>query len=184
MSAYTDILLQFAKAFAVGGAVCTVAQVIINCTKLTSCRILVIFLLSGVVLGALGLYDYLVDFAGAGATVPISGFGWLLAKGAMRGAETGLFGALTGRARFGERGRDRGGAVRLSGSSRLPAEEQKELTHLSECDTKAAALFSAFPLTNFPAGAILELRGAGCAAKTVIYGGGEVLCWAKNCFSR
>ena len=64
MSAYTDILLQFAKAFAVGGAVCTVAQVIINCTKLTSCRILVIFLLSGVVLGALGLYDYLVDFAG------------------------------------------------------------------------------------------------------------------------
>ena len=54
------------------------------------------FLLSGVVLGALGLYDYLVDFAGAGATVPISGFGWLLAKGAMRGAETGLFGALTG----------------------------------------------------------------------------------------
>lgn len=96
MSAYTDILLQFAKAFAVGGAVCTVAQVIINCTKLTSCRILVIFLLSGVVLGALGLYDYLVDFAGAGATVPISGFGWLLAKGAMRGAETGLFGALTG----------------------------------------------------------------------------------------
>ena len=61
MSAYTDILLQFAKAFAVGGAVCTVAQVIINCTKLTSCRILVMFLLSGVVLGALGLYDYLVD---------------------------------------------------------------------------------------------------------------------------
>ena len=96
MEKYAEILLMFVKAFAVGGAVCTVAQVIINCTKLTSCRILVMFLLSGVVLGALGLYDYLVDFAGAGATVPISGFGWLLAKGAMRGAETGLFGALTG----------------------------------------------------------------------------------------
>lgn len=70
MSAYTDILLQFAKAFAVGGAVCTVAQVIINCTKLTSCRILVIFLLSGVVLGALGLYDYLVDFAAPARPCP------------------------------------------------------------------------------------------------------------------
>lgn len=96
MSAYIDILLQFVKAFAVGGAICTVAQVIINFTKLTSCRILVFFLLGGVALGALGVYDYLVDFAGAGATVPICGFGWLLAKGAMRGAERGIFGALTG----------------------------------------------------------------------------------------
>ncbi len=93
---YLSVLFMFGKAFAVGGAICAVAQVIINFTKLTSGKILVIFLLSGVVLGALGLYDYLVDFAGAGATVPISGFGWLLAKGAMRGAETGLFGALTG----------------------------------------------------------------------------------------
>lgn len=96
MVAYLDIILQFIKAFAVGGAICAVAQVIINFTKLTSCRILVFFLLGGVVLGALGVYDYIVDFAGAGATVPICGFGWLLAKGAMRGAERGIFGALTG----------------------------------------------------------------------------------------
>ena len=96
MGAYTDILLQFVKAFAVGGALCTLAQVIINFTKLTSGRLLVFFMLGGVALGALGIYDYIVDLAGAGATVPISGFGWLLAKGAMRGAERGIFGALTG----------------------------------------------------------------------------------------
>lgn len=93
---YLSILFMFAKAFAVGGAICTVAQVIINFTKLTSGRILVIFLLAGVILEGLGLYRYLVDFAGAGATVPICGFGYLLARGAMRGAESGLFGAFTG----------------------------------------------------------------------------------------
>lgn len=96
MEKYTDILFMFLKAFAVGGAICTVAQVVINCTKLTSGRILVFFMLSGVALEALGLYGYLVDFAGAGATVPISGFGYLLARGAMQGAQRGLFGALTG----------------------------------------------------------------------------------------
>ena len=93
---YLSILFMFAKAFAVGGAICTVAQVIINFTKLTSGKILVIFLLAGVILEGLGLYRYLVDFAGAGATVPIFGFGYLLARGAMRGAESGLFGAFTG----------------------------------------------------------------------------------------
>ena len=96
MDKYVDILLMFAKAFAVGGAICTVAQVVINFTKLTSGRILVFFMLAGVALEALGLYQYLVDFAGAGATVPICGFGYLLARGAMRGAERGIFGALTG----------------------------------------------------------------------------------------
>ena len=93
---YLSILFMFAKAFAVGGAICTVAQVIINFTKLTSGKILDIFLLAGVILEGLGLYRYLVDFAGAGATVPICGFGYLLARGAMRGAESGLFGAFTG----------------------------------------------------------------------------------------
>ena len=93
---YLSILFMFAKAFAVGGAICTVAQVIINFTKLTSGKILVIFLLAGVILEGLGLYRYLVDFAGAGATVHICGFGYLLARGAMRGAESGLFGAFTG----------------------------------------------------------------------------------------
>lgn len=96
MEKYVGILLMFVKAFAVGGAVCTIAQIVINKTKLTAGRILVIFMLSGVVLEALGLYDYIVRFAGAGATVPISGFGYLLARGGIRGAEKGLFYALTG----------------------------------------------------------------------------------------
>ena len=96
MTPYLNILLGFAKAFAVGGAICVVAQVIINFTKLTAGKILVFFMLAGVALEALGLYRYVVEFAGAGATVPISGFGYLLARGAIRGAETGLFGALTG----------------------------------------------------------------------------------------
>ena len=91
-----EILLGFLKAFLVGGAICTLAQLIINKTKLTSGKILVFFMLGGLTLQALGLYQYLVDFAGAGATVPISGFGYLLANGAMQGAEEGLFGAFTG----------------------------------------------------------------------------------------
>ena len=93
---YLSVLFMFGKAFAVGGAICAVAQVIINFARLTSGKILVIFLLAGVILEGLGLYRYLVDFAGAGATVPICGFGYLLARGAMRGAESGLFGAFTG----------------------------------------------------------------------------------------
>ena len=84
------------KVFLVGGAICTIAQLLINYTKLTAGKILVIFLLSGVFLQAIGLYQYLVDFAGAGATVPISGFGYLLADGAMKGAKEGLFKAMTG----------------------------------------------------------------------------------------
>ena len=91
-----DIVLMFIKAFAVGGAICTVAQVIINVTNLTAGKILVYFMLAGVILTAVGIYQPLVDFAGAGATVPISGFGYLLANGAMKGAEKGLFYALTG----------------------------------------------------------------------------------------
>ncbi len=96
MEKYWDLLLMFVKAFAVGGAICAVAQVVINKTKLTAGRILVIFMLSGVALEALGLYDYIVQFAGAGATVPICGFGYLLARGGRRGAEKGLFYAVTG----------------------------------------------------------------------------------------
>ena len=96
MEKYFDLLLMFAKAFAVGGTICLIAQIVINFTKLTSGRILVFFMLAGVALEGLGVYQYLVDFAGAGATVPISGFGYLLARGAMRGAERGIFGAITG----------------------------------------------------------------------------------------
>lgn len=91
-----DILLMYVKAFVVGGAICVIAQIVINITSLTSGKILVFTMLAGVVLTALGLYQPLVDFAGAGATVPISGFGYLLANGAIKGAEKGFFNAVTG----------------------------------------------------------------------------------------
>ena len=90
------IFLQFLKAFAVGGGICLIAQIIINFTDLTAGKILVYFMLAGVVLTAVGVYQPLVEFAGAGATDPISGFGYLLANGAIRGAEKGFFGAITG----------------------------------------------------------------------------------------
>ena len=93
---YIEIFLGFIKAFAVGGVICMIAQIVINFTDLTAGKILVVFMLAGVVLQGLGLYQYLVDFAGAGATVPISGFGYLLATGAIKGAQKGIFGAFTG----------------------------------------------------------------------------------------
>jgi len=96
MSEVWEILFMFVKAFAVGGLICAIAQLIINFTDLTAGKILVLFMLLGVALTALGLYQPLVEFAGAGATVPISGFGYLLASGAMKGAQKGLFSALTG----------------------------------------------------------------------------------------
>ena len=91
-----DILLDFVKCFIVGGFICFIGQLLLNYTKLTSGRILVIFLISGVILQALGVYQHIVDFAGSGATVPISGFGYLLAKGAMEGARESIFGAISG----------------------------------------------------------------------------------------
>lgn len=93
---YVTILLMFLKAFAVGGLICLIAQVVINFTDLTAGKILVMFMLAGIALTALGVYQPLVEFAGAGATVPISGFGYLLANGAMRGAQEGIFQAVTG----------------------------------------------------------------------------------------
>lgn len=87
---------MFIKAFAVGGTICLIAQIIINITDLTAGKVLVYFMLAGVVLTAVGLYQPLVDFAGAGATVPISGFGYLIANGAIKGAERGFFYAITG----------------------------------------------------------------------------------------
>lgn len=96
MNEFLQILYEFLKAFVVGGAICVIAQIVINFTKLTAGKILVYTMLVGVVLQAFGLYQHLVDFAGAGATVPISGFGYLLANGAMKGAEKGFFEAITG----------------------------------------------------------------------------------------
>ena len=93
---YLEIGFSFLKAFIVGGGICMIAQIVINYTDLTAGKILVLFMLFGVALQGLGLYQYLVDYAGAGATVPISGFGYLLANGAVKGAQKGFFGALTG----------------------------------------------------------------------------------------
>ena len=88
---------QMLKCFVVGGLICVVGQILIDKTKLTPARILVTFLTLGVILGGLGVYQYLVDFAGAGATVPLTGFGYNLAKGAIEGVkESGLVGAFTG----------------------------------------------------------------------------------------
>lgn len=91
-----DIVLMYVKVFVVGGAICSIAQILINYTKITAGRILVYFLLAGVLLQSFGIYQYLVDFAGAGATVPICGFGYLLADGAIKGAKESLFKAITG----------------------------------------------------------------------------------------
>ncbi len=93
---FLEIAFNFLKAFAVGGLICMIAQIVINYTDLTAGKILVLFMLSGVALQGLGLYGYLVEFAGAGATVPISGFGYLLANGAMQGAQKGVFSAFSG----------------------------------------------------------------------------------------
>ena len=85
------------KAFVVGGAICVIGQILIDKTKLTPARILVIFVTSGVMLGALGIYKYVVDFAGAGATVPLTGFGYNLAKGAIEAVkQNGILGSFTG----------------------------------------------------------------------------------------
>lgn len=92
-----EILTEYAKAFAVGGLLCAIGQLLIDYTKLTPARILTIYVVAGVVLGALGLYQPLADWAGAGATVPLTGFGNALAKGVKRAVEEkGLLGAFSG----------------------------------------------------------------------------------------
>lgn len=92
-----DLFLDCLWAFVVGGAICLVGQILIDCTKLTPARILVTFVVSGVVLTAIGLYEPIVKFAGAGATVPLTGFGYSLAKGVQFAVtEYGILGALTG----------------------------------------------------------------------------------------
>ena len=87
----------FLKAFIVGGLICVIGQLLIDLTKLTPARILVLFVVSGVVLGALGVYQPLVEWAGAGATVPLFGFGNTLAQGTLEAIrEKGALGILTG----------------------------------------------------------------------------------------
>ena len=92
-----ELITPYLRAFLVGGAICVVAQVLIDRTKLTPARILVLYVVLGVALGGLGLYKPLVDFAGAGATTPLTGFGYLISKGVREAVdEKGLLGALTG----------------------------------------------------------------------------------------
>lgn len=93
MDIFTDVL----KAFAVGGVFCVIAQVLIDKTRLTPARILVSYVVLGVVLTGIGVYEPLVKFAGAGATVPLTGFGYTLANGVRKAVgENGLIGALSG----------------------------------------------------------------------------------------
>jgi len=90
-------LMMILKAFIVGGIICVIGQILIDKTKLTPARILVIFVTTGAILGGLGIYQYLVDFAGAGATVPLTGFGNALAKGAIEEVQkSGFLGAFIG----------------------------------------------------------------------------------------
>ena len=92
-----ELFVTLLKAFLVGGAFCAVGQLLIDYTKLTPARILVAYVVAGVVLGALGVYQPLIDFAGAGASVPLTGFGSLLAKGVKEAvAEMGMLGVLSG----------------------------------------------------------------------------------------
>ena len=92
-----DIFMEFLKAFLIGGALCAIGEVLIVYTKLTPARILTCFVVAGVILGGLGWYRPLIEFAGAGASVPLTGFGNILAEGVRRAVnEKGLIGIFTG----------------------------------------------------------------------------------------
>lgn len=89
--------MDYIKAFIVGGLICVIGQILIDKTKLTPARILVSFVVAGVFLELIGVYSYLVEFAGAGATVPLTGFGYTLCKGVREAiAQDGALGILTG----------------------------------------------------------------------------------------
>jgi len=92
-----ELFWDFARAFLCGGVFCVIGQLLIDKTSLTPAKILVGYVVSGVILGALGIYQVIADFGGAGATVPLTGFGFLLSKGVAKAvAEKGFWGALTG----------------------------------------------------------------------------------------
>lgn len=92
-----EAVLPYLKAFAVGGAFCLAAQILIDKTKLTPARILVLYVVLGVILGGAGVYGPLVDFAGAGATTPLTGFGYLISEGIREAVDKkGLLGVFSG----------------------------------------------------------------------------------------
>ena len=97
LKAITSAVLPYLRAFLVGGIICIIAQILIDKTAMTPARILVAYVVAGVLLGAVGLYETLADLGGAGATVPLTGFGYLISKGVREAVEEkGLLGALTG----------------------------------------------------------------------------------------
>lgn len=90
-------IMKYVWCFIIGGAICVVGQILLDKTKLTSARILVLFVTLGAILTGLGLYQYVVDLGGCGATVPLTGFGYSLAKGTMKAIdESGFLGIFTG----------------------------------------------------------------------------------------
>lgn len=92
-----NYFIEYLKVFVTGGVLCAIGQILIDKTKLTPARILVIYVVSGVILGGLGIYQHIVDWGGAGATVPLTGFGHNLAKGVKEAvAEDGVIGIFTG----------------------------------------------------------------------------------------
>lgn len=92
-----EIFMEYLKTFLIGGLFCLIGQLLIDFTKLTPARILVSYVVAGVIMGAIGWYEPITDFAGAGATVPLTGFGYLLSKGVKQAVmEKGLLGAFTG----------------------------------------------------------------------------------------
>ncbi len=92
-----DIFMDYLWAFVVGGILCVIAQILIDKTKLTSARILVLYVVSGVILTAVGVYEHIVNFAGTGATIPLTGFGYSLCKGVFKAVdEYGFRGIFTG----------------------------------------------------------------------------------------
>ncbi len=89
--------MDFLRAYITGGIICIIGQMLIDKTKLTSARILVLFVVIGCVLGGLGIYEHIVDFGGAGATVPLTGFGYLLSEGVIEEVDkNGFLGVFTG----------------------------------------------------------------------------------------
>ena len=92
-----EMILKYVMAFLVGGALCAIAQILIDKTPLTPARILVGYVVAGVILGALGVYEYLLEVAGGGATVPLTGFGYLISKGVREAVdEKGFYGIFSG----------------------------------------------------------------------------------------
>ncbi len=91
--------MEYLYVFLTGGVICAIGQILMDTTKLTAPRILVIFVVSGAILQGLHIYEHLINFGHQGASVPLPGFGALLAKGAMKGAKEGFLGAITGAVR-------------------------------------------------------------------------------------